>query len=160
VRRLFSPVLTIVEISENSSAGYFLIAANFKWSFWMQNIMRPVLTIGLSLILALFTNITGPSDLAAQSQQELRVVDATGLTRAISSIDKPATVELHFPDQNQELIRTAKFSLSQADGLSSVIEGEVRSDLTVRFSQVGPGAWRLRIEPSSISPVRIAIIED
>jgi len=121
--------------------------------------MRLLFTIGVSLIVALFANVTGPSDLAAQNQQELRIVDATGLTRAISSIDKPAAVELHFPDQNQELIGKAKFSLSQADGVSSVIEGEVQSDLTVKFNQVGPGAWRLRIEPASISPVRIAIIE-
>jgi len=98
-------------------------------------------------------------NVAAQNQQELRVVDIKGLTRAIASTSKPAEIVLKFEDIERDALNEAKFELVQADGSSVAVSASVLNDGTVIFKEVGPGTWRLSIDPDDLHPVRIEITQ-
>ena len=86
----------------------------------------------LSLIILLTLLLTSTA-----LAERLRIVDQKGLTRAVRSIDKPASVVVSLKNAAESV------SLIQTNGVAAEIPGQAVGKNTVQFNNVSPGTWKL-----------------
>ena len=73
--------------------------------------------------------------------EELRVLDATGLTRAFKNIQGRAVVRLSLSATQEPFVA----ELVQTDGLARDLVGSRADPKHYEFRDVGPGTWQIQV---------------
>jgi hypothetical protein len=88
--------------------------------------------------------------------EEVRVVDKTGLLRAISNIKDECSVTVTI-NSNASNSKANSATLKNIDGTASDIFGTFQAPNMIIFSNVSSGKWKIFIEPSDLGIVDVRI---
>lgn len=84
---------------------------------------------------------------------ELRILDSHGLVRATTDAKSESTVELKLAAP----VKEGTVQLSNVNGLAPDIAGEIIAGMTVRFSVVPEGIWRVIVPGPAITITKVEI---
>lgn len=97
--------------------------------------------------------LAGPLDSGYCADAEIRIIDGLGLTRAVRSVEGPATVQVSVAPKTSRLI------LVHADGLAPDQQPNSMLDSTFTFESVPEGTWKVAPSEPNVRIVEVKIVQ-